>query len=131
MSDESGTCGDGTYQSYSAEYCESCGHLVDASDEIKAAVEEPVHRVDILEAIGDVEDVGETVAVEEDTCDCTGTIVTRWYAYPVWNIPETGFEPDPDHVVGRDPDEDALVNTGEDWKEASEIAGLEVTDGDQ
>ncbi|ELY91452.1 hypothetical protein [Natrialba taiwanensis] len=114
------------FSSYHAEYCENCGQLVDAADEIEDELEEPVHRVDIIEAIGPFEKVGETVAMEQGECECTGTIVKRHYAYPAGNVPEPDFEPDEDEFTGRDPDEDALVNFGDgDWQEVREVPGIE------
>ena len=116
--------GSNTYQSFFAEYCENCGQLAEASEEIASEVAEPVHRVDIIEAIGPVDEVGETCAIEQGECECTGKIVKRWYAHPVGLVPETGYAPDEDQVSGRDPDADALVDLGDGWQEVREVPGL-------
>ena len=116
---------EGEYDSYVAEYCENCGRLINATDAIEASLSEPVHRVDIIEAIGPVNEVGETCAVEQGECECTGQIVKRWYAHPIGYVPETGYAPDADQVSGRDPDEDALVDLGDGWQEVREVPGMD------
>lgn len=131
----------GTYQSYHAEYCESCGTLVSASDKIVANTREPVHRIDIQQAIGEFDEVCETTAIESGGCDrCGGQLVKRYYAYPVSEAPdEVGIEtPDVDdeeQYKGRHPDDDALIAwtpdpDPEDWQEVSEIPGLHGRDED-
>lgn len=62
----------GEWDSYVAEYCENCGQVFSVSDEIENTVEEPVHRMDILKAIGPIDEVAETTATEERKCECTG-----------------------------------------------------------
>lgn len=124
MSEESDT------ETYQATYCENCGQLFDASETITATVEEPVHRVEILRAIGSVDEVVETTADEREQCECTGQVVQRWYIHPASNMPtpETEYDPDPERVRGRDPDEDALIDFGPmggDWQEIAEIVWLE------
>lgn len=121
------------WNGYSAEYCENCGQLFEASDEIFDTVEEPVHRVEIIEAIGPFDEVGETVATEQRECECTGTIVKRYYVYPASNVPEPEYEPDPEDFTGRDPNDDALLAMSpdpdpEDFEEVREISWLR--DGD-
>lgn len=117
----------GEFDSYHATYCESCGRIKNASEEILESVDEPVHRLDIIEAIGQVENVSETVAQELGGCECTGQIVKRYYAHPAGNVPEPDYEPDPDEFSGRDPEEDALIDmreVGEGIKEVSELPWL-------
>ncbi|APX98718.1 hypothetical protein [Natronorubrum daqingense] len=130
---------DNQFSSYHAEYCENCGQLVDANEEIANELEEPVHRVDIIEAIGPFEEVGETVALEQGTCECSGQIVKRHYAYPAGNVPEPDVEtPEPDDedaYQGRHPDDDALfAPTDEpqpdDFQEVREIPGLKGRDSE-
>ena len=130
---------DNQFSSYHAEYCENCGQLIDATDEIAEELEEPVHRVDIIEAIGPFEKVGETVATEEGECECTGTIVKRHYAYPASNVPEPSVETpdvdDEDAYAGRHPADDALFAPSEDpdpddFQEVREIPGLEGRDSE-
>lgn len=124
--DTSEDSSEGEYDSYVAEYCENCGRLLNATDEIENSVDRLVHRVDIIEAIGPVDEVGETCAVEQGECECTGQIVKRWYAHPIGYVPETGYVPDADQVSGREPDEDALVDLGDGWKEVREVPGVEA-----
>lgn len=123
---------DTVFTSYKATYCENCGQLFAATDSIKESISEPVHRVDILEAIADVEEVGETVAVEERECECTGSVVSRYYCYPAKDVPEPDIEPDEDEFIGRDPDEDALIDLDPegdgDWQEVKEVFAMEVSD---
>jgi hypothetical protein len=64
------------FDAYYAKYCESCGQLLAASDGIVGAVREPVHRVHILEAVGEPGEVAETTAVELGGCGrCGGQVV--------------------------------------------------------
>ncbi|MFB6071125.1 MAG: hypothetical protein ABEJ76_08890 [Halanaeroarchaeum sp.] len=121
------------YESFHAKYCESCGHLFEASDSIVEAVREPVHRVEIIEVIGDVGQVGETAAVPAGGCEhCGGLVVERWYAYPVENVPESKYNVDEEQIEGRDPDEDALIETRPGhFEEVREQSWLEVdSDGE-
>lgn len=122
------------FESYSARYCENCGRLFEASDAITEAVEEPVHRVELIDAIGEIDEVIETTALERGECDCTGQIVKRFYCYPESNVPESEYEPDPEDVKGRDPDEDALIALSgdpapEDFQEVREVPWLQDGDG--
>ena len=121
-----------SYESYSATYCESCGRFETASDTILERCEEPVHRVDILEALGDWDEVGETVAEELGECEgCGGQLVKRWYV--TGDPPDAGdivpddYEP-PENV--RSPDEDALLfdADGENPKEVRELSWIEAED---
>lgn len=78
--------------------------------------------------LGNIGDVSETVAVEEGQCACTGQIVRRWYLYPASAVPDVDYGPDPEHMVGRDLKEDALIDFGPiggDWQEVSDIAWIE------
>lgn len=133
---EQGSSSD-NWDGFKAKYCESCGQLFEASEKIEENVDEPVHRVDIIEAIGPFEEVGETTALEKGNCeDCGGQVVDRWYVYPAGNVPETDYEPDPEHVSGRDPDEDALFAMSsdpdaEDFEEVREIPWLEAGEDDE
>lgn len=120
------------FKSYYATYCESCGTLSKASDEITTNVSEPIHRVDILDHFGGVENpmVHETVGIEQTDCDsCGGTVVKRYYA--IGEVPEIRDEYKEyaeENAVGRDPMEDALLDlsgTGEDYQEVREIPWLE------
>ena len=128
------TSSDGTEQEwngYSAEYCENCGQLFSASDKIVENVTEPVHRVELIEAVGEFEEVGETVALELRECECTGQVVKRHYVYPASNVPEPDYEPDPGEFSGRDPDEDALIGMSDDpepddFQEAREVSWIET-----
>lgn len=106
--------------------------MFDASDEIADSVEEPVHRVEIIEAIGPFDEVGETCATEERQCECTGQVVKRYYAYPAQNVPDPEYEPDPEQFSGRGPNDDALLAMSddpeaEDFEEVKDIPWL--TDG--
>lgn len=114
-----------SYESYFARYCENCGQVHDGTDMLTNVLSEPIHRVDILEALGGVEDeqVHETTAMEDGTCECSGQIVKRYYA--VGEVPEPEYEPDDDQIRGRDPDDDSLVNFGGGWKESREVPWLE------
>ena len=120
------------FNDYYAKYCESCGQIRELSDELEDELTEPVHRVDIIEAIGPIEDVGETTAEELHDCqDCGGQIVDRWYFHPVNTIPDHDFTVDEDDVVGRDPDEDGLIAFGDEtdsdsYQEVRETAGITV-----
>lgn len=117
------------YEDYVARYCEWCGDLVSASEELAEMLDEPVHRADILEALGGLDDpeVTETVAEEIEECECGGQIVRRHYA--VGDVPEP---PEgaldnltEDDYVGRDPDEDALLfDQSGNAREVSEVPGL-------
>lgn len=118
---------DPSYESHRATYCESCGRIEQASDSISESVEEPVHRVDILEALDGVEGTVETVAEEVGDCElCGGQLVKRWYI--TGEIPECEYEPPEDYdFPGRDPDEDALIGgfpEGSEWREAREISWI-------
>lgn len=122
------------WNGYSAVYCEVCGQLFAASEEIEATVEEPVHRVDLIVSVGPIEEVGETVATEEGECECGGQMVKRYYTYPAENVPESEYDPDPEEFSGRDPVDDALLAVSddpdpEDWQEVREVPWLE--DGDE
>lgn len=122
-----------SYESHALDYCESCGRIQDGSDDLVEALDEPVHRVDVLEELGGVTDdeVHETVAMEKGDCpECeAGTLVNRYYA--VGEVPKHDYDPDPSEMMGRDPDEDALIGSDETgWKEVDEVAGLEVDDGE-
>lgn len=126
---------DRDWEDYHAIYCEGCGQLYEASETLLEAVEEPVHRVDLIEAIGEFEEVSETTASEEHRCeDCGAWVVKRYYAYPASAIPEPDPEmiPDPeehpDLFFGRDPDEDALIDARDidrGIQEANEFLGIE------
>lgn len=123
------------YESYSAVYCESCGTLHAASNHVEDIVEEPVHRLDILEALGDgdIREVAETVARELRDCEkCGGQVVDRYFA--VGDIPEPDYDVsqlDDDDFEGRDPDEDALLFDGERHHEVNEIPGMEANSDDE
>lgn len=115
------------YDDFQAEYCENCGQLFEASECIEQSVEEPVHRVELIEAIGPVGEVGESTALEKRECECTGTVVQRWYVYPASEVPDHDYDPDPEDIHGRDPDDDALIDfsgEGEDWQEVREVPWL-------
>lgn len=126
---------DSEYSSYQATYCEGCGKLAEASDHLREMVSEPVHRVDLITAIGDIEEVGETTAMETGACDdCGGQLVHRVYVHPADNVPEPEYDPEPSEIAGRDPDEDALIALSadpeeQDWQEAREVSWL--TEGDE
>ena len=118
------------YESHSATYCESCGRFNAASNTILERCDEPVHRIEILEALGDWEDVHETVADEVGECErCGGQLVKRWYA--VGDVPEASHEPPEDYEPPdsvRSPKEDALLFNpdGENPVEVREISAIEV-----
>jgi len=137
MSDTpSGDASQNGWNSYQARYCENCGCLYDASVEIEDRVTEPVHRVDLIEAIGPIEEVSETVAVEERKCECTGQVVKRYYTYPAERVPEPDYEPEPEQYTGRDPEKDALLSMsddpgGADWQEIREISWIETESDDE
>ena len=119
------------WNGYSAEYCENCGKLFSASERIAENVSEPVHRVELIKAVGEFEEVGETVALEHRECECTGQVVKRHYVYPASSVPEPNYEPDPDEFSGRDPDEDALIGMSDDpepddFQEAREVSWIET-----
>lgn len=119
---------DHQYVSFMATYCENCGQLHDASDAIAEHVDEPVHRIDILEALGGIErpKVNETVATEERECECTGQVVKRYYA--VGDVPDPDVDPPDDAYTGRDPREDGLIDfgpVGGQWEEVREVTWLE------
>jgi len=124
------------WDSYVARYCETCGQLYGGSEKITTAVEEPVHRMDLIEAIGPMHEVRETVAIEERQCECTGQIVKRWYVHPVSNVPEPDRKANSGQSLGRDATEDgwlALSNDPDavDYRELRELSwitgGTEVT----
>ena len=120
------------WEGYWAVYCEVCGALVDTSNNFPT-VEEPVHRSDLITAIGPFEEVGETVGIEQGDCErCDGTVVKRYYTHPVSNVPEyDGPTPDlddSDSYIGRDPRQDALIDTreiGRGIQEAHEFLGVD------
>jgi hypothetical protein len=116
VSDSTDGSGDFDRAVYQAEYCEWCGTLHEASDELAERVEEPVSRIDLLEAaeaFGEEKDMKatETTAEELRECDCGGQVVNR--VYPIGSFPPVDYEPDADEITGRDPDEDALIFTSD------------------
>ena len=118
---------------YTATYCENCGQLFDASEDIHDAVDEPVHRVELIEAVGDFDNVTETTAEEFRECECTGQVVQRYYIKNPADLPEPEYEPDPEEISGRAPDEDALIDfgpVGGDVQEAREVPWLEEGNDD-
>ena len=120
------------YNSYTATYCEWCGNLESASDELESELSPPVERMGIREAIGEIDErrpVGETTALEQGECDCGGTVVQRYYH--AGEVPEPEYEPDEDEIVGRGPVDDAIIEFPDGTeREAKDIPWLEDGPGE-
>ena len=132
-----------TYQQYTAKYCEWCGTVVSASSsdvdaDLSDVLPETVARVGVLQAIAEiapqdidepVAEVGETVATEEGRCSRCGedAVVKRYYT--TGSVPSVDLDVEPEQYTGRDPYEDALIETEPGkFREVSEMRGIDTED---
>lgn len=62
-----------------------------------------------------------------------GQVVKRYYVHPAGNVPEPDYDPNSDEIIGRDPDDDALVAMSddpdpEDFQEVREVPVIDEED---